>query len=66
MAHFQREAQVFASLNHTNIVAIYGLEESSGVRALVMELVDGQTLAERVSRGTLPVEESLQVARQVA
>src|SRR6266702_3240199 len=49
MARFTREAQVLASLNHPNIAAIYGLEESSGVRALVMELVEGQTLAERIA-----------------
>ena len=49
MARFEREAQVLASLNHPNIAAIYGLEESNGVRALVMELVEGETLAERIS-----------------
>src|SRR5215470_15035717 len=54
MARFQREAQVLASLNHPNIAAIYGLEESGGVRALVMELVEGPTLAERIS-GSAPV-----------
>ncbi|HEV2352176.1 MAG TPA: protein kinase, partial [Terriglobia bacterium] len=51
MARFQREAQVLASLNHPNIASIYGLEESGGVRALVMELVEGPTLAERLARG---------------
>src|SRR6266404_702777 len=51
MARFEREAQVLASLNHPNIAGIYGLEESGGVRALVMELVEGQTLAERISVG---------------
>ena len=50
MARFEREAQVLASLNHPNIAAIYGLEESAGVRALVMELVEGETLAERLRR----------------
>jgi serine/threonine protein kinase len=50
-ARFQREAQVLASLNHPNIAAIYGLEESGGVRALVMELVEGPTLAERIPQG---------------
>jgi eukaryotic-like serine/threonine-protein kinase len=50
MARFYREAQVLASLNHPNIAAIYGLEESNGVRALVMELVEGETLAERLRR----------------
>ena len=53
MARFQREAQVLASLNHPNIAAIYGLEESDGVRALVMELVEGPTLAERITRGPI-------------
>ena len=51
MARFQREAQLLASLNHPNIAAIYGLEEDHGVRALVMELVEGPTLAERIARG---------------
>ncbi|HEV2348482.1 MAG TPA: protein kinase, partial [Terriglobia bacterium] len=51
MARFEREAQVLASLNHPNIASIYGLEESGGVRALVMELVEGPTLAERLARG---------------
>jgi serine/threonine-protein kinase len=51
MVRFQREAQVLASLNHPNIASIYGLEESGGVRALVMELVKGATLAERISAG---------------
>src|SRR3970282_1264753 len=49
MGRFQREAQVRASLNHTNIASIYGLEESGGIRALVMELVEGPTLAERIA-----------------
>jgi serine/threonine protein kinase len=55
MARFDREAKVLASLNHPNIAAIYGLEESSDVRALVMEFVDGPTLAERVANGPLPL-----------
>jgi serine/threonine protein kinase len=66
MARFQREAEVLASLNHPNIAAIYGLEESGGVRALVMELVEGPTLAERISAGAIPLEESLVIARQIA
>src|SRR5258706_5859754 len=61
MARFQREAQVLASLNHPNIAAIYGLEESGGVRALVMEYVPGETL-----HGPLPVEEALAIGRQIA
>ncbi len=56
MARFQREAQVLASLNHSNIASIYGLEESGGVRALVMELVEGPTLAERIREGAIPIE----------
>src|SRR5437899_9056154 len=51
MARFQREAQVLAALNHPHIAAVYGLEESGGVRALVMELVEGQTLGERIAAG---------------
>ena len=66
MTRFQREAQLLASLNHPNIAAIYGLEESGGVRALVMELVEGPTLADRLQRGALPLEDALSVARQIA
>src|SRR2546423_11073428 len=58
MARFAREAQVLAALNHTNIAAIYGLEESDGVRALVMELVEGPTLADRIEQGPLPLAET--------
>ena len=65
MARFTREAQVLASLNHPNIAAIYGLEESGGVRALVMELVEGRTLAERISAGPLPLAEALSIAKQI-
>ncbi len=66
MARFQREAQVLASLNHTNIASIYGLEESGGVRALVIELVEGPTLAERIKEGAIPIEEALPIAKQIA
>ncbi|MFZ3216121.1 MAG: protein kinase [Candidatus Acidiferrales bacterium] len=66
MARFQREAQVLASLNHPHIAAIYGFEESAGVRALVMEIVEGPTLAERIKEGAIPVEEALPIARQIA
>ena len=66
MARFQREAQVLASLNHPNIASIYGLEESGGVRALVMELVEGPTLAERVAQGPIPLDEALPIAKQIA
>src|SRR2546428_5495402 len=62
MARFQREAQVLASLNHPNIAAIYGVEE----RALVMELVEGPTLAERIAHGPIPLEEALRIAREIA
>src|SRR6202140_4242514 len=65
LARFQREAQVLASLNHPHIGAIYGLEESNGVRALVLELVEGPTLADRIARGPLPIEEALNVAHQI-
>src|SRR5262245_39434865 len=66
MARFEREAQVLASLNHPNIAAIHGLEESDGVRALVMELAEGSMLSERIARGALPFDEALAVARQIA
>ena len=59
MLRFSREAQVLASLNHPNIAAIHGLEEADGRRALVMELVEGETLAERLARGPVPLEEAL-------
>src|SRR5271168_5577040 len=59
MARFEREAQFLAALNHPNIAGIYGLEDSGTVRALVMELVEGDTLAERIRRGPLPLEEAL-------
>ena len=66
MARFEREAQLLASLNHPNIASIYGLEESDGVRCLVLELVEGPTLAERIREGALPIEEALNIARQIA
>ncbi len=66
LARFQREARVLASLNHPNIAAIYGLEEQDGVRALVLELVEGPTLAERIAQGAIPVDEALPIARQIA
>jgi serine/threonine protein kinase len=66
LARFQREAQVLASLNHPNIGHIYGLEETDGVRALVLELVEGPTLADRVVQGQIPIDEALQIARQIA
>jgi hypothetical protein len=66
MARLQREAQVLASLNHPNIASIYGLEESGGVRALVMEFVEGPTLAERAAQGPIPLDEALPIAKQIA
>ena len=66
LARFQREAQVLASLNHPGIAAIYGLEESGGTRALVLELVEGPTLADRIEQGAIPVDEALPIAKQIA
>ena len=66
MARFQREAELLASLNHPNIAILHGLVESDGQRALVMELVAGETLGARVKRGSMPPEEALKVARQIA
>jgi serine/threonine-protein kinase len=66
VARFQREAKLLASLNHPNIAAIYGLEESSGTNFLVLELVEGDTLADRIKAGPIPVEESLKLALQIA
>jgi serine/threonine protein kinase len=65
-ARFTREAQLLATLNHPNIAAIYGLEESNGAQALVLELVDGPTLADRIARGPMSLEEALTIARQLA
>ena len=66
MARFQREAEMLAALNHPNIASIYGVEESGGVRALVMELVEGPTLAEHLKSGAMPLDEALQIAKQMA
>ena len=66
LARFQREAQVLASLNHPGIAAIYGLEESDGTRALVLELVEGPTLSDRIAQGAIPLEEALPIAKQIA
>ena len=65
-ARFAREARLLATLNHPHIGAIYGLEESDGVAALVLELVEGPTLADRLARGPLPMSEALAIARQIA
>ncbi|HUQ90205.1 MAG TPA: protein kinase [Bryobacteraceae bacterium] len=65
MARFSREAQVLAALNHPNIAAIYGVEESSGAPALIMELVEGPTLAERIAQGPMPLDEALTIAAHI-
>ena len=66
LARFEREARMLAALNHPNIGAIYGLEDADGIRALVLELVDGETLADRIARGPLPLKDVLPMARQIA
>jgi Tol biopolymer transport system component/tRNA A-37 threonylcarbamoyl transferase component Bud32 len=66
LTRFRREAEVLAALNHPNIAAIYGLERANGISALVMELVEGPTLAERIAAGPLPFDEALSIARQIA
>src|SRR5262245_12442015 len=66
LARFQREAEVLASLNHPNIAAIYGLEDLPDGKALVMELVEGPTLADRIAERPIPVDEALTIARQIA
>ena len=66
LARFEREARMLAALNHPHIGAIYGLEEADGVRALVLELVNGETLGERIVRGPIPLSETLLLARQMA
>src|SRR5208282_2966431 len=65
MARFQREAKVLASLNHPNIASIYGLEDSGATHALVMELVEGPTLADRIRSGPIPIDEALRIAKQM-
>jgi serine/threonine-protein kinase len=66
LARFQREAEVLAALNHPNIAAIYGLEKAPDVTALVMELVEGEDLSQRIARGAIPVDEALPIAKQIA
>ena len=66
IALFQREARVLASLNHPNVAQIYGLEQASGMSCIVMELVEGETLADRIKRGPVPLPEALRIARQIA
>jgi serine/threonine protein kinase len=66
LARFQREAKVLASLNHPGIGAIYGLEESGGHQYLILEYVEGETLADRLAQGPIPVDEALNLAKQIA
>ena len=66
LARFQREAELLASLNHPNIAHVYGLEESGGVTALIMELVEGQDLSRRIACGAIPIDEALLIAKQIA
>ena len=66
LARFEREAKVLASLNHPNIGHIYGLEEADGIRALVLELVEGPTLADRIKQGPIPLDEALPIGKQIA
>ena len=66
LARFEREAKVLASLNHPGIAGIYGLEEQDGTKALVLEFVDGPTLADRIAQGPIPVDEALPIAKQIA
>jgi serine/threonine protein kinase len=66
LVRFERAAQILASLNHPNIAAIYGVEDATGVPALVMELVDGPTLADTIVTGAIPIRDALPIARQIA
>ncbi len=66
LTRFEREAKVLASLNHSNIGSIYGLEEADGMKGLVLELVEGPTLADRIKKGPMPINEALDIARQIA
>src|SRR5213596_1717993 len=65
LVRFQREAQALAALNHPNIASIHDLQEIGGSRCIVLELVEGETLGERIARGPIPIEESLHIARQI-
>ena len=66
LARFQREAEVLAALNHPHIAQIYGLEKSADITALVMELVEGEDLSQRIARGAIPIDEALPIAKQIA
>ena len=65
VSRFQREAEVLASLNHPNIATIYDLQEANGSRFLILELVEGETLADRIARGPIPVDEAMAIAKQI-
>ena len=66
IARFEREARTLAALNHPNVAAIHGLEESDGTKALILELVEGPTLADRIAGRPIPIAEALPIARQIA
>src|SRR5688572_14009294 len=66
LSRFRREAQVLAALNHPNIAHIHGIEETDGITALVLEFVDGEDLAQRIARGSIPIDEALAIAKQIA
>jgi serine/threonine protein kinase len=66
LARFQREAELLATLNHPNIGAVYGFEQSRGANAIVLELIEGETLADRIKRGPIPVKTALAIALQIA
>src|SRR5512137_284895 len=66
LARFEREAKLLASLNHPNIATIFGLEQADGKRFLARELVEGETLAQQIARGPVPVEETLEICRQIS
>src|SRR5688572_13625948 len=66
LARFEREAKTLASLNHPNIATIYGFEKSGGTQALVMELVEGDDLSQRIARGAIPLDDALPIAKQIA
>src|SRR5688572_7695210 len=66
LARFERESKTLASLNHPHIAAIYAVEKSAGLHALVMELVEGDDLSQRIARGPIPVGEAIPIAKQIA
>src|SRR3989454_2074030 len=66
LARFSREAQLLASLNHPHIAQIHGLDDTGGLHALVMELVEGPTLADRIAQGAIPIDDALPMAKQIA